>query len=145
MQRWSGRLTVLSFLLAILVSAGLLVFPLYDTTNAVSVTVTRADSERIAPSDPGVPRQTAMLRSSQATLLDINGPEVLGKLLLPVALAGLPLLVQRQRSMREISRIFAAVLLFGWVAAGSLSIGMFYLPSALAMFVAAWSRSPARA
>ena len=54
----------------------------------------------------------------------------------PLVVAALPLLARRGR-LAKVLRTLATVLLFGWVLLGALSIGIFYLPSAGLMLVAA--------
>ena len=54
----------------------------------------------------------------------------------PIVVAALPLLAPRGRPARVL-RTLATVLLFGWVLLGALSFGIFYLPSAGLMLMAA--------
>jgi hypothetical protein len=67
-----------------------------------------------------------------AALIQVNGPQVVVPLTLPVAIASLPLVFGRRAV-----RIAAAVLLGSFAVIGGFTIGMFYLPAALAMGVAA--------
>lgn len=56
-------------------------------------------------------------------------------LAVPVLVAGLPLLFRRSRYLPNI-RLMSAILLVILVALGSVGVGIFYLPSALAMILA---------
>ena len=85
-------------------------------------------------------------RSEQASLLAENGMWVLGLLAVPVALTGLGVF-GAARSLRVLLWSVAVVLLvFSVVSA--MTIGLFYLPSAIALLVAAAlcnsSRAPRR-
>jgi hypothetical protein len=114
------RKATISFLLAVLASVLSLTLPMYNG-------------------------QTSLRRSGEAgtvearheTLSGVNGPVVRYVLAIPVLIAGVPILL-RFRAIRTIS----AVLLAGWVVIGAASIGLFYLPSAITMIVAA-SENPA--
>jgi hypothetical protein len=57
-------------------------------------------------------------------------------LFVPVAVACLPLALPPGRPRRP-GRIAAAILLFAWCAVAAASVGMLYLPAAVAMTVAA--------
>jgi uncharacterized membrane protein YgaE (UPF0421/DUF939 family) len=60
-------------------------------------------------------------------------------LAIPVALALLPLITRR--FSKQAARL-SAVLMFAWVILGALSIGWFYMPSAIFLALAGWgSRS----
>ena len=76
-----------------------------------------------------------------STLIEVNGWGVLATILVPVAFSGAGLvgviLVARGRVLRRIPLGISALLLLAFCIAGSFSIGMFYLPAALAMVVAA--------
>ena len=108
--------------------------PLYQ---GVSVTATSATatSGEISPNPPV---------QATATLIEVNGWSVLPFILAPVAISGAGLLgvilVGRGRVLRRAPLGISALLLLGFVIAGSLSIGMFYLPAALAMAVS-WAVS----
>jgi hypothetical protein len=73
--------------------------------------------------------------SDSATLVGENGAWVVVLLCVPVALAALGL-VASLRGRRVLMWVLAAVLL-GFVVLGGFSIGLFYLPAALALLVAA--------
>lgn len=89
--------------------------------------------------------QTSLQRSGEAgtvearheTLSGVNGPMVRYLLAIPVIIAGVPILLRFRAT-----RIISAVLLASWVVIGAASIGLFYLPSAITMIVAA-SENPA--
>lgn len=109
------RKATISFLLAVLASVLSLTLPMYS-------------------------RQTSLQRSGatgtvevqRETLSNVNGATIRYVLAVPAILAGVPILL-RFRAVRIIS----AVLLTGWMVIGAASIGLFYLPSAVAMILAA--------
>lgn len=71
--------------------------------------------------------------------MDVDGWKIVWLMLLPIFVSAV-LLFARGASASLVVRSFAALLLFGFVLVGLLSIGAFYLPSALAMGIAAlWS------
>jgi hypothetical protein len=74
-------------------------------------------------------------RPSSATSLDENGTWVLIPILLPVLVALISVV-----SPRRAVRVAAVVLLGAFVAVAGFSIGLFYLPAAVAMIVAARAR-----
>jgi hypothetical protein len=119
-SKHSMRKAAISFLLAVLASVLGLALPMYHA-------------------------QTSLQRSGEAstvelrheTLSGVNGPTVRFLLAIPVIIAGVPILL-RFRAVRIIS----AVLLVGWVVIGAASVGLFYLPSAITMILAA-SKNPA--
>jgi hypothetical protein len=67
-----------------------------------------------------------------ATLIAVNGAWVLIWLVLPVAVAALPLVVRRRVALRT-----AAVLVLGFALIAGFSIGGFYLPAGLLLMLAA--------
>jgi hypothetical protein len=66
------------------------------------------------------------------TMDSVNGPRLYYLLAIPVVIAGVPLLLHAR-----MFRVLSAVLLVGWVVVGSASVGLFYLPSAAMMILAA--------
>ena len=110
------RAGLLSLLFAVIAAAYLLVAPIVRTAT------TGVDGEVIR----------------EQTLLEVSGPGVLFGLAAPVVFAALPLLAPR-RGVRVIS----AVLLAAIALLGLASIGLLFVPSAVAMSVAA-SVSPSR-
>jgi hypothetical protein len=86
-------------------------------------------------------------RSEQASLLAENGMWALGLLAIPVALTGLGVF-GAARSFRFLLWSVAVVLLVFSIISG-MTIGLFYLPAAIALLVAAAlcnsSRTPSRA
>jgi hypothetical protein len=122
-SRMSTALVLISFLLAIAVFGLGLFVPAYSGVSGGGSSVVQ---------ESGVPAQRGMSEHhSRATLAEVNGGKIYPLLAIPVFVAGLPLLF-RLRAVR----IFSAVLLFGFVLIGAASIGLFYIPSAIAM---AWS------
>ena len=86
---------------------------------------------------------------STATLIEVNGLYVVSLLLVPVLLSGIAVWAVRGtdggRTGRRILLWVLAVVLLGLCAVSILSIGMLYLPTALAMLVAAIAGSAGRA
>lgn len=74
--------------------------------------------------------------SRSTTLVQSDGWSVLVPLAVPVAIAGVPLALRRTRWRRG-ALVAASVLLLAFVVAGLLSIGVYYLPAAVAMVMAA--------
>ena len=78
---------------------------------------------------------------STATLIDVNGLYVVALLVVPVLLSGIAVWVVRGadggRTGRRVLLWVLAIVLLGLCALSILSIGVFYLPAALAMLVAA--------
>jgi hypothetical protein len=70
-------------------------------------------------------------RVTHATLLEMNGTWAIFPVMLPVLIAATPLLFRKQAV-----RIIAMVLLCGFVLI-AMSIGLFYLPAAIMMALAA--------
>ena len=79
-----------------------------------------------------------MIRYS-ATAIEANGLHVILLLLVPILLTDIALLGLRlqQTTMRKILLWSPAVVLLGFCAVAIFSIGVFYLPAALTLFVAA--------
>jgi hypothetical protein len=71
------------------------------------------------------------VRGTRATLLEVNGEWALVPVLLPVVVALVPVMFPHR-----VIRIIAAVVLGGFTALGAFSIGLLYLPAALAMAAA---------
>ena len=72
------------------------------------------------------------VRGTHATLLQVNGHWVIAPVGFPVVIALLPLVFRRQAI-----RILAAVLIGGFSFISGFSIGLFYVPPALTMLLAA--------
>ena len=93
--------------------------------------------ESVAPALPGesVGERTWM----NSTLIAENGLHVVLLLLVPIFLTAITLLGLRlqQTTMRKILLWSPAVVLLGFCFVAIASIGMFYLPTALALLVAA--------
>jgi hypothetical protein len=113
-------LVTLSFALALAAMAALLVIPFYDGVTASSA-VSGGEAR------PAVARP--------ATLVEVNGPWVVWLLAAPVLVAGAPLALGGTGAWRP-ACVVAALLLVGLSALGAFSIGLYYLPSALAMAAA---------
>jgi hypothetical protein len=75
-------------------------------------------------------------KTRQATVLETEGWEAVPALTIPVLLAALPTFLRRTRCHRA-SRWGSAMGLVAFTVVGSLSVGLFYFPSALAMCLAA--------
>ncbi|HEX4921781.1 MAG TPA: hypothetical protein VFV92_13710 [Candidatus Bathyarchaeia archaeon] len=120
----SMRKVLISFLLAVLASVSSLVVPAYT---GLTVRENPANGEPSSPPQTKTPVHPVR----HATLAEVNGPRTYFLLTIPVAVAGLPLLV-RSRGVR----ILSAVLITGWVLIAAASIGLFYIPSGVMMI---WS------
>ena len=116
--------TAIAHILASVVVIGLVFGPVYQ---GVSVT---ASAPGAAANEP---------TKTTATLIEINGWGVLPILLVPAALTGLALVTILKTNAGQTSRRVlvwvASVLLLGFCILGSFSIGILYLPSALALVV----------
>ncbi|MGH2350436.1 MAG: hypothetical protein ACRDI2_13275 [Chloroflexota bacterium] len=115
-------LVALSFLLALVATGVLLVVPVYT---GVQATVRS-----------GPPENYQVTTQMRATLLEINGPHILRILALPIIFAGLPLAVN-WTELTLAGRAVSAVLLVVFATVTGFSIGLFYVPSAVAMLAAA--------
>lgn len=129
---WGTWVAVAAFALAAGGSAALLFVPVYQGRQA-SVQVGTPTGDAAQP--PPLP--ATQERSVSRTLLEVNGPGVLGVLAVPVVLAGLPLALARHRRLSWAARGVAAVLLLGYVVVTGFSIGLTYAPAALVMLLAA--------
>ncbi len=67
-----------------------------------------------------------------ATALEVNGPSVILPVLLPVLLALLPLVFPKQAF-----RIIVTLVMFAFSLISGFTIGLFYVPAAIAMLLAA--------
>jgi hypothetical protein len=113
------RIAIISFLLAVLASVLCFVLPLYRGQSGL---------QRFG--------EPSRVQVRHATLLSVNGPSIYYILVIPVIIAGVPLLLRCRTA-----RIISALSLTGCVVIGAASIGLFYLPSAIAMILAA-SKKP---
>lgn len=109
-------MVAISFLLAVLASISLFVIPSYKEETE--------DSSLRAPS------------IRYRTLLSVNGPKVFFILAVPVVISGVPLVFRAR-----IVRVVSAVLLASSVLIGAASVGLFYIPSAVMMFLAALDKN----
>lgn len=123
------RKVLISFLLAVLASVSSLVAPAYT-----GITVREIPDNRESSSLPQT--ETPVHPVRHATLAEVNGPGTYFLLVIPVAVAGLPLLL-RSRAVR----ILSAALITGWVLIAATSIGLFYIPSAVMMVWSAFGKS----
>ena len=114
----AGWVALAAVALAVAAGLGLAFYPVYQ-----------GESETVSSS--GVVTSS----SDSATLIDENGPWVAFLLCVPVVLAALGLWVAL-RGQRTLAWIFAGVLL-GFCVLGGFSIGLFYLPAALSLLLAA--------
>ena len=124
-MRGSG-LVALSLALAVVGSLFWLFFPAVAYEEASSPAETGGSSAvEIVPVEQG-----------RTTLLEDEGPGILVVLALPIAVVLAALALERTRARRA-TRTTAAVLLAGFCVAALMSIGLVYVPSALAMIAAA--------
>jgi hypothetical protein len=114
----AGWVALAAVALAVAAGLGLAFYPVYQ-----------GESETVSSS--GVVTSS----SDSATLIDENGPWAAFLLCVPVVLATLGLWVALRRH-KTLAWIFAGVLLIFCVL-GGFSIGLFYLPAALVLLVAA--------
>jgi hypothetical protein len=120
----SGTLaTVVAFVLALTASLLLLVIPVYSSVGGSAVL------------DGSGETQTKIKRS-KTTLLEENGPGVLVVLSVPVLITMIPLL-PRRNARRRPWRLASAMLLTVLCILTGFSIGLFYLPAAVALWIAA--------
>jgi hypothetical protein len=73
--------------------------------------------------------------TGSATILEVEGPSALIPLLLPLALLAVPVVGWRAAKRRAITRL-AAILLTVFVVLGSFTVGLFFVPAALALWMA---------
>jgi hypothetical protein len=91
-----------------------------------------------AATTPGVAGESTHYTS---TLIEVNGLRVLPLLLIPVALTALALVAvlvsESRQGTRKVALWGLAVLLLGFCVVGIFSIGLFYVPAAIALVVSA--------
>jgi len=78
-------------------------------------------------------------RPTHATLRQVNGRWVIVPVMFPVLVSLVPLVLRKQAV-----RIVAAIVIGLFVLISGFSIGMFYLPAAVLMLLAAWVGDSAR-
>jgi len=124
-----------SFALACVAAAFLALGPMMMVSEGSSQTTSGRST--LGGSASPVP-QTSDLRSQESrTLAEVQGwASVAIVAVPPVVVSAMPLL-PRGRRTALVLRSAAAVLLWGWVVLGALSVGIFYLPSAILMLIAA--------
>lgn len=108
----------------------LLVAPGLALVAAVAAVFLPLQQTVVSQSGPG-PLQTLELEYSSRSLLQTEGASVLVAAGLPVLVALMPLVFGAGRHARR-AEIVSAVLLGGFVVVAGFSIGLFYLPAALA-------------
>jgi hypothetical protein len=123
-QRTAFVLTVASLVLTLGAGTALLFLATGERCVSRSVTTGRGDIE-VSPTT-----------CESTTLLESQGTGVIGILLIPVAIAAFPLLLSATSKVR-LARGASAAVLFGFALLGMFSIGLFYVPAALAMVGAA--------
>jgi hypothetical protein len=74
--------------------------------------------------------------SRSTTLPESDGWDVLAVLAIPVVIAGAPLMLGSTR-LRRPALVVSSLLLLAFAVLGAASIGLFYLPAAAAMVIAA--------
>jgi hypothetical protein len=122
----SGNLaTRLSLILAIVAAGAVLFLPL----------------GRAVTTQPAEPGKRAPEQVSSTTLLEEEGPRAVALVAFPVLVAAVPMVGDRLRPGSRVLRVVAAVALWLFVVVGLASIGWFFAPSAIAMTLAALSRS----
>ena len=107
----------------------LLFVPVYESQRTTAV----------AQGQPAVIINTTT--STSSTLLEVNGLEIIPVILVPVLLTGFALLgvvfTKPGRAARKAILLTATVLTFGFCALAMFSVGIFYLPGAVALLVSA--------
>jgi hypothetical protein len=84
---------------------------------------------------PGEP--PSQERCSSVSVFETDGAWVLVVVSVPIVIALVPVLVRRRAAA-----IVSAVLLWGCCIVGAFSVGMFFVPAAVAMTIAATRRDP---
>jgi hypothetical protein len=112
----------ISLSLALLAAGTLALAPLRSSTKRIRVY-----------NDSGVPQER--VERTRSTLIDREGRQVLYILVAPAAVAAAALALSWTRYRRNVW-IAASVALVAFVALSILSIGIFYVPSAIAMVIA---------
>jgi len=129
-----------SHVLAWVAFAVLAFVPVYQGVE-VTPTVSRPRGATAAPRELVRTEPEQVTTYTTSTLIEVNGWGVLPIILFPVAFSGAGLMgvivVVRGRVLRRIPLGISALLLLAFCIAGSSSIGIFYLPAALAMSVSA--------
>lgn len=115
---------VCAFLLAIAGIALLLLVPTYTGV-----------------AETGAGREPAIDERLSRTLLEVNGNDVLPLVVLPMLIAGAALLAASSRSRRVFWAVAASVL-WGYVVLGIFSIGLYFVPAAAALTLAAAVAQP---
>lgn len=116
--------SVLALVLAGTASLTLLMLPVYMRVRSSAMVDSNADS------------QTVVTTVSQTTLWQQNGPGVLLILGAPVLVALAPFMVRRV-TRRLLWRLSPAILLTAFCVLTGFSIGLFYVPAAVALWAAA--------
>ena len=122
-RRGESLAASLAALTAITALAFLLVSPVYSA---------REVHARFSPGGQVTESKPEM----RSTLLQVNGPRAIVRLVFPVAIATLPILLRRSEE-RFLIEAIAALILAVFTIIGGFSIGLFYLPSAASMVLAA--------
>lgn len=116
------KFVVASFGLAVLAFVLLLFVPVVQEESGHGSVVNNVSSETVT--------------KSNKTLVDQLGKGIAVALAIPVLISAVPLFLQRTPARKLSQRLAAGLLVIG-VMLGAASVGMFYIPSALAMVVAA--------
>jgi hypothetical protein len=111
--------------LAALWASGVALYLLFAPIYATSTTIIGPNT-----SAPGV---VSTRVTDNATLLEVNGPGILITFAIPIVVALSPLSVRKHRRRALLA---AGVLTLGFCILGALSIGWFYLPTALLLLFA---------
>jgi hypothetical protein len=126
-----NRAALISFVLAVGVSIALLALPT-STTETACVPVVAGQVEGAS----SLPVESCHSGVTRRSLLQDQGWGVVVPLSVPILISGIAWSLART-GFRRVAFISAAFLLFGFFVLTGFSIGLFYLPSAIAMFVAA--------
>ena len=109
---------------------------------AFAPTTSTSTSRSVFVSPSGEPTPTApVVHRTTSTLLESEGAGAVPVLAIPVALAAGAIAVSRLGSRRPIRLVLASLLLAGCVA-GAASVGLFYVPAAVALVWGALATPP---
>jgi hypothetical protein len=124
----SNRLAVSAFVAAVLGALVAAFAPLGQTCSSTAT---------VPALSPGSPAPTVAEVCHAVSTFSVDGVWVLVVVSVPVLVAFLPVLVRRRQA-----RIASAVLLWIGCALGMLSVGIFFVPAAILMTIAAAQRPP---
>jgi hypothetical protein len=114
----------------------LLVAPALAALAALAAVFLPLQRTVVSQSGPG-PLQTLELQTANRSLLQTEGISILLAAGLPLLIALMPVSFAASRRPARLAEVVSAVLLVGFVIVAGFSIGLFYLPAALAAILVA--------